>query len=567
MTPFTEALRAHYKHLGAWSEHSLYEYLKQRADLYPDRLAIVDPGDRERFCRGAPVRMDYRTFLARVDSLATILERLGVCAGDVVTVQLPNIWELVACYFALARLGAVISPIAVQYRARELQNSLEQTRSRTYITSTNFKGFDFASYVLERLPNAFDKVLVVEELAPNGAASLPLLTENYTLLPDGEAALVDADSIVTICWTSGTEGLPKGVPKTHNNWRASGFGVIDGFGIVEAETLLLPFPLINTAAVGGMMMPWLLCGGTLVLHHPFDVEVFLRQLVEEKVTVTLAAPALLSMLLDDRHLRQKLEGSSLRKVGTGSAPPSPMLLRDYQEKLGISVINMFGSNEGMLLCSDCELMPEPEQRARFFPRVGVPGIHWSNRGANWMRTKLVDCDSGEVIEEPGRPGELAFQGPSLFPGYYRNGGLDRTAFDEDGYYRTGDLFEIVADEQGPRFLRVIGRQKEIIIRGGFNISPAELDALLVEMPGIREIACAGIPDQRLGERIAAYAVVDHDATITLPTICEFLEQRGLARIKWPERLVLLSELPRNALNKVVRSALAAQPVLSEEGLS
>lgn len=558
--PFSPEVIAEYRAAGAWSDQSLYEFLCSNVESTPDAIAVVDPRNRETFVSGVPERLTWREFLDRVNSLAAALGKQGIGAGDVVLVQLPNIWELLATYFAIARIGAVISPIAIQYRARELQNAIALTAAKAYISTVNFKRFDHAAYFLERFPSFAGKVLVIDEQAPAGAESLRLLSREFaapaaTELP---AHSVDANSLFTVCWTSGTEGMPKGVPRTHNNWRSSGIAVSDGYGISERETLLLPFPLINTAAIGGIVLPWLLCGGTLVLHHPFDVGVYVQQLIDEKVTVASAAPALLNTLLDTPALRQQLERASLRRVGTGSAPPSPKLLREFQEQLGIAVINMFGSNEGFLLCSDQQLMPDPEQRARYFPRAGNEAFHWNNRGANWMRTRLIDPETSEPIEETGRPGELLFTGPSLFPGYYRNGEFDRSSFDADGFFRTGDLFEIVADEQGPRFYRAVGRQKEIIIRGGFNISPVELDAVLAELPGVLEVAVAGYPDERLGERICAYVVAAPGAEISLDSIGAFLEQKGMAQMKWPERLVFLDHLPRNVLGKVARRELQQQ---------
>lgn len=566
MKPFSATEIARYRDIGAWGDCTLYDILREHAEVRPEQTAVIDPINRANFGDLPAARLTYRNLLARVDSLSGALSGQGVEAGDVVMVQLPNVWELVACYFAVARLGAILSPIAMQYRARELANAQQLTEARILVTTTNFKGMDHATYIEEQLPGRFPAILVLEETAPKGALSLPRLTENWCKRPEVMPPIVDPDSLATICWTSGTEGQPKGVPRTHNNWRASGIAVSDGYGIEGPETLLLPFPLINTAAVGGVLLPWLQCGGTLVLHHPFDVDLFVQQLEDEQVTVAIAAPALLNTLLEKRDLRERLERCSLRSVGTGSAPPSPRLLREYQKNLGIDIINLFGSNEGLLLSSDRGLMPDPEQRARYFPRIGAPGIRWNNRGANWMQGKLVDPETREVIDQPGRIGELAFQGPSLFPGYYRNGQLDRSAFDNDGFFFTGDLFEIVEDEQGPRFLKVVGRQKEIIIRGGFNISPAELDRVLEELPGVAEVACAGIPDERLGERVAVYLVPAPGASITLALVRKFLEEKGLTHIKWPERLVVLKSLPRNALNKVVRSALSAQTVVVEEGI-
>jgi len=159
---------------------------------------------------------------------------------------------------------------------------------------------------------------------------------------------------------------------------------------------------------------------------------------------------------------------------------------------------------------------------------------------------------------------LAVKGPSIFPGYYSLQGFDRSAFTEDGFYLTGDIFQIDSDHKGPRLLKVIGRKKEIVIRGGFNISPLEVDSALAELSGVEELATTGVADEYYGERLCLYAVLKPDCTLTLLDVQAHLEKSGLAKTKWPERLVIVSALSRNALNKIVRSTLPTLPVLHEE---
>ena len=550
-----------YRSCGAWLDVTLHDYLTKNATLYPQREALIEPPNKGEYLGVAPRRFDWCELLSAVNSLSSLLQHLGVGHGDVVMVQLPNTWESVAILFAVTRLGGVVSPISSQSREAELAHAIACLQPVVYVCSRNLKGTDYAAYFEDHLPSFDGKILAIEDL-PNliEPGSAPALA-NSTPVEDRPSA----DDIATVCWTSGTEGSPKAVPRTHNNWNASAIGVSVGFGMgAEPEHILLPFPLINTAAIGGVTMPWLHNGGTLVLHQPFDIHVLVEQLISEKITVMLAAPTALKAILRSTVVQQAGEALRLRAVGCGSAAPSPSLLTHYEQALNISIINMFGANEGTLLCSDKTLIPDPNDRATLFPRVGFSEVIWPNSAANWLSSRLLDVETGEVITSPGRTGMLLVKGPSIFPGYLSNGVLNRSSFTGDGFFKTGDLFQITERHGKPHYLKVVGRQKELIIRGGYNISPLEIDSALAEFPDAVELACGGIFDAHFGERLCLYVVLPENTTTSLSRVCSFLDAKGLAKTKWPEKLVVIETLPRNALNKVVRAELKNQSVIWEE---
>ena len=544
-----QAAAQRYTQVGAWSDHILYDYLAAHADAHPDREAIVDPPNTQTLFNLDAERLTWQELRVRVEVIAHELLAQGIGHGDVVIVQLGNSWIAVACLFAITKLGAVVSPLSLQSRVAELDHALDALEPTAYIGGTFFRGFNHANYFRQSFPNFAGEIIEVEDLI-NASAQERGHKETLQGNP------VSADDIATICWTSGTEGKPKAVPRTHNNWRASALGVSDGFGMGDKpERIMLPFPLINTAAIGGVTMPWLNNGGTLVLHHPFDIDIFCRQIVDERVSATLASPPVLQAMLSSDIIRQANKALNLRAVGCGSAAPSIPLLQHYEEQLGISIINMFGANEGTLLCSDRTLIPDAERRSNHFPRVGYSHVTWPNRAANWLQSKLIDPVTGEEVDGDDSAGVLAVKGPSIFPGYYYRGQFNRSCFTADGFYITGDLFQIAKDDEGPRLLKVIGRQKELVIRGGYNISPLEVDLALADLPGAREFATAGISDPVYGERLCLYVVNEPGAKISLQDVQTHLSRQGLAKTKWPERLVSVTELPRNALNKVVRSRL------------
>ncbi len=488
--------------------------------------------------------------------MAAQLLRLGLRGGDVVLAQLPNVWECVALYLAAARTGVVLSPVAMQYRHHELDHIVALLEPRAVVTCREFKGFDHAALGAELARARDAHLLVAGGDAPQGG--LTLATGPATEADRAAVRAVPAptaDDVYTICWTSGTEGTPKGVPRTHNQWIAISHAHYEVAGIAPGDTLLNPFPMINMAAIGGCFLSWLHAAGTLLLHHPLDLEVYLRQIAVERPQYAIAPPAVLNMLIRDEALLAKLDLSSLRCIGSGSAPLAPAMIAGFRERLGIEIVNMFGSNEGVSLASGPEEIPDPERRAKYFPRFGRAEVVWPHRVSTSMETRIVDPDSGEEILEPGRAGELQVRGATVFDGYFKSPEMTARAFTADGFFRTGDLFEIAADEQGPRYYRFAGRCRQIIVRGGMKISPEELDEILAGVPGLMEGAVVGYPDDVLGERICAVIVPRPGEELSLEQLAAHFASRGAAVFKRPERLRAVAQLPRNPVGKVVRAEL------------
>jgi acyl-CoA synthetase (AMP-forming)/AMP-acid ligase II len=232
------------------------------------------------------------------------------------------------------------------------------------------------------------------------------------------------------------------------------------------------------------------------------------------------------------------------------------MVQTFQEEFGIEVVNVFGSNEGVSLLASAREVPDPVQRAVLFPRYGVPGLAWSNPISARIGTRLVDPLTGDTVDVPGVVAELQITGPNVMDGYHGASVQDPAVFSADGWFRSGDLFEIVPED--PRFYRFVGRLKDLIVRGGMKISPEELDTLLSGHPEVTEAAVAGYPDPILGERVGVAVVARGERAPDLAALCAFLAEKGVARIKWPERLVCVPALPRNPLGKLLRHALAAQ---------
>lgn len=552
---------AEYQRRGWWGRTRVDDVFRAAVAEAGDREAVVDPPNRDELTGGDQRRYTFAELDRLVDGLAARLLAVGLRKDDVLATQLPNTVEGVVTFLACARLGLVFCPVAMQFREHELRYILGKSGARAFMTVPRFKDTEPAARG-ERLLPEFERLhhLLVwreQEAAPTDLA-LDRLTEADTgPLGDYLDRLdIDPHETLTLCWTSGTESRPKGVPRHHAHWVVNGESCTECGQLREGENILNPFPMVNIASLGGMVMPWLMTRGKLVQHHPFDLPVFLRQMAEEKINYTVAPPAILNLLLKNDDLLAKTDISHLRCIGSGSAPLAPWMVKGWQEQHGIVVVNIFGSNEGCSLFSTGEDFPDPEDRALYFPRYGVAGLEWPSRFQKKILTCLKDPETGEVITEPNRPGELCFDGAMRFDGYWQDDELNAEVIDADGFYHSGDLFELVDDgEPIPRRYRFIGRVKELIIRGGMNISPAELDALVESHPSIQEAAVFGIPDEVLGEKVCAAVVPKPGETINLDDIVEHLQGLQVASYKWPQEIVLMEALPRNPLGKVLRRAL------------
>jgi acyl-CoA synthetase len=561
---------ADYQSRGWWTDETVDRLFADQVRTRPGELAVVDPANREALLGSPPRRLTWAQLDAEVTHLAAVLLGLGLCRGDVLGVQLPNTVELVEVYLAAWATGIVVSPLPMQYREREVLGMGTQADFAAYVTVARFGDRAPAADVLalrDRMPSLQHVVALgpaIETIAATDGEGVDgFVVVNPAPATEEERARVaghvaadpnDPNDALTICWTSGTESEPKGVPRCHLDWLAVCWATVDAPEVVAEDVLLNPFPMVNMAGISGMFLPWLRTGCVLVQHHPFDLPTFLSQIATERATYTVAPPALLWMLLHNEPLLSQVDLSSLTRIGSGSVPLQPAMVRGWQEKHGIGIINFFGSNEGVGLLSSPADFPDPDERARFFPRYGAPGASWSSRVSGWIDTRLVDVVTGEDIDEPGVSGEMRLNGPTVFAGYL-NGERLPSPFDEQGYLRSGDLFEIAGDRG--QFLRYLDRTKDLVIRGGMNIASAEIEGLIAEHPAVVDVAVIGDPDEVLGERVAAVVSLAPGASLTLDELVTFLRDRHIASFKLPERLEVREELPRNPVGKVLKRLLRA----------
>jgi acyl-CoA synthetase (AMP-forming)/AMP-acid ligase II len=514
--------------------------------------------------------LSWRELAQETDRLSLLLLQQGLRRDDIVVVHLPNGVEQYVVYLACARLGLIVTPVPVQYREHELGHILSITEATAAITFTQIgragHGHQAAAMYqqLGKAHASLRTVLAWGPDVPSGVVSIDAAwpqtlgaPEQAQLAQAERDAAVTANDVFSICWTSGTEAAPKGVPRSHNEWLIVPPSIIEAGQLEPGARLLNPFPLVNMSGLSSALATWLVLGGTVVQHQPFSLSVFLQQLREERIDYTVAAPAILNMLLQDNRLLAGIDFQRLKRIGSGSAPLSEWMVSGFAERHGVQIVNYFGSNEGAALSGGDIDIPDPAMRAQYFPRVGVPGLTWSVSTTRKIKTRLVDLSSGADITEAGQPGELRFQGPTVFSGYFKAPDLTKRAFDEQGFYRTGDLFEIAGDQL--QYYRYVGRSKDLVIRGGMNISSEEIEGLLAACPGVQEVAVVGVPDRILGEKLCACVVSATGQAVSLVELVEFLRsEKRVAAYKLPEYVLQIDALPRNPVGKILKRELREQ---------
>ncbi|WP_375001658.1 class I adenylate-forming enzyme family protein [Aeromicrobium sp. CTD01-1L150] len=531
---------------GYWSStHTLLDDLAAAAREHPDRVAYADPPDRAALIGSPPRSVTWAELERAVDAAATALARHGLERDEVVVAQVPNVWELPLAYLAVARAGGILSPVPMQWRSKDISYVAALTGARYFVGPQAFKDH---------------RPLDTAE----GVASDPVLEHRIDLADlatwaegDVDEALLaerrpGPDDVFTLCWTSGTESQPKGCPLTHNTWTYGVGNLLTALRLQPtSHRQIAVSPMTNMLGVCMGLVANLEIAGTVVLHHPMDLDLLLHQLEHETIDFLILPPAVLHLLVNLGDDAPDLSG--IDAVQTGGAPPAASLIAAYQDRWGIEIINGWGMNEGAGLFAGPDDVPDPAWRSDHFPWYGREGTAWPS-GIEGVRLKLVDEDGREVHED-GAVGELLVGGPSVFPGYFARRDLDPTTFDDDGFLRTGDLFAV----KDGSYLSFVDRKKDIVIRGGFNISAAEVENLAVSHPDVAECAAVGYPDEVLGERLCL-VVVPRDAgrPPTLESIVEHLRDGGLAVYKLPERVELAEALPRNPVGKLLKRELRAR---------
>ncbi|WP_341864208.1 class I adenylate-forming enzyme family protein [Gymnodinialimonas sp. 57CJ19] len=543
----------------------LFDLFERNCRAYPDAECLVDPSDRSRIAEGVPQRLTWAQISQRVDRMALTLVDHKVGKGDVVLSVAPTLHETLVVQLACLRLGVILAQVPVQYREAEIASFTDRLRPRVLIGHKRLGKHAHAA-MLRQIANAHDAPVTVMAYGGDVPDGVVDLDANAALaLDEQEAARLDAaivradmqpDDDAFIVFTSGTSAAPKAIPRTQQDLFDMRTFLTDAARLSVGGGFLCPRMLNTIGAVANGIASWLYSSARIILHHPFDIEVFLEQIAQEKPEVTSCPPAILTTMLQRIDAGAEVDLSSLHHITTGSAQLNPQLMIDFRDRFGIALVNVFGSSEGVMLLASEDDIPDAEDRAHYFPRLGN-GPCPSTLGilANYQ-TRLVDPATEREVHSADVIGELRVKCQTILRHYWDDPKGTQDAFDADGWFRTGDLFAYAGDNCA--YLRFVGRLKHIIVRGGLNISAEEVQAFVQSHPAVSEVVAVAVPDDKMGEKVGVAVTLRPGASLTLPDLCDHLKTEAkIAVFKLPEHLRVLDALPVLPSGKTDPSAVRA----------
>ncbi|CAH4973654.1 medium-chain fatty-acid--CoA ligase [Escherichia coli] len=520
---FNEQRRAAYRQQGLWGDASLADYWQQTARAMPDKIAVVDN-------HGASYT--YSALDHAASCLANWMLAKGIESGDRIAFQLPGWCEFTVIYLACLKIGAVSVPLLPSWREAELVWVLNKCQAKMFFAPTLFKQTRPVDLILplqNQLPQ-LQQIVGVDKLAPaTSALSLSQIIADNT--PLTTAITVHGDELAAVLFTSGTEGLPKGVMLTHNNILASERAYCARLNLTWQDVFMMPAPLGHaTGFLHGVTAPFLI-GARSVLLDIFTPAACLALLEQQRCTCMLGATPFVYDLLNLLE-KQPADLSALRFFLCGGTTIPKKVARECQQR-GIKLLSVYGSTES----SPHAVVNLDDPLSRF--------MHTDGYAAAGVEIKVVD-DARKTLP-PGCEGEEASRGPNVFMGYFDEPELTARALDEEGWYYSGDLCRM--DEAG--YIKITGRKKDIIVRGGENISSREVEDILLQHPKIHDACVVAMPDERLGERSCAYVVLKAPHhSLSLEDVVTFFSRKRVAKYKYPEHIVVIEKLPRTASGKI-----------------
>ncbi len=505
------------------------QYLQHWVSHKPDALYLVDHSlEREE------VIWTYREFADRVHAATLALYDAGIRAHDVVAVQLPNNWEFVALTIATWQLGAVICPIMPIFREHEVRQILEKTHAKLWVLPKAFRHLTFTE-MAEHLAGEFPHLTIWMR----GGQDLPALEHIFDQtsgVKDVPLSLPALDDLAEIVFTSGTTGRPKGVMHSHRTLLTGLLLQKDFLHLGDSDVIFMPSPFAHqTGFLYGVLFP-LLLGIPAVYQDIWEPEVALSLLSRWRVTFSMGATPFLSDLTS--HYRPGHHDLSAFKIFISAGAPIPrILVEKAHTQFGVHILAGWGMSENSLVTL---VRPEDELEKTYTT---------DGRPVPQMACRIVN-EAGEILP-PGTEGELEVKGPQNFMGYFDDPDTTQSLFRPGGWLRTGDL--AIMDDEG--YIRITGRARDMINRGGEKIPIADVEELLYRHPSIKEAALVGIPVPRLGQRACAVVVLQPGAHLSLSELTQYLDRCRLTKQFWPERLEIIEEMPKTPSGKIQKFRL------------
>jgi long-chain acyl-CoA synthetase len=487
---------------------NISELLRQRVSAAPEKPFLFSEADKRQFT--------YKEFEAAVKRVAGVLQAHGVRKGDVVSLLLPNSVEYVIGYFACWHIGALAGPINSLLKAHEIAYVISNSEAKALLVNSEFvtqiKGLNGKLKIIQ-----FDNV-------------------EHVVAEQVEETLTGKNDEAIIIYTSGTTGKPKGCLLTHGNVIANARQISTWLGFTEADCLLTIMPLFHMNAVSVTTMSALYAGGSTVVSPKFSASRFWQIISDYRITSFGSVATMLSMLLSTYPdgVPAGLHTEQLRFAMCGSAPVPAEVLKRFEETFHCLVVEGYGLSE-----STCRSTFNPPDERR---RPGSCGLPIGNE------MRVVDEDDRDVPD--GSLGEIVLRGPNILKGYYKNPDATASAF-RNGWFHTGDIG--YRDAEG--FYFIVDRKSDMIIRGGENIYPREIDEVLYQHPNVAAAAAVGVPDNLYGEEVAAVIVLKDGATCSENEVIEFCKSR-LADYKCPKRVHFVDDIPKGPTGKLLKRELA-----------
>lgn len=524
---------------GLWHDRTINDYLDACVAACPDQQALtavqVETGDVRRFT--------YRTLAQMADRIAVGLSRLGVGKNDVVACQLPNWWQFTLTYLACSRIGAVMNPLMHIFRERELSFMLQHGEAKVMIVPKNFRGFDFEQMVTGLQPSlpGLKHVIAVGGTGANSFEAL-LSGPEWEKETDAQDILTRSrpgpDDVTQLIYTSGTTGEPKGVMQTANTLMSNIVPYAQRMALDAGDVVLMASPMAHqTGFMYGLMMPIVL-KASAVLQDVWEPKKAAALIQQEQVTFTMASTPFLTDLARTVGEEKQAGGPGVPTLRTflcaGAPIPGP-LVEQARAALGAKIVSAWGMTENGAVTTTT--LDDDDERAVNTDGRPLPGVE----------IKVVDA-GGQALP-PGEAGQLLLRSCSNFGGYLKRPQLNGT--DAEDWFDTGDLARI--DERG--YIRITGRNKDVIIRGGENIPVVEIESLLYKHPAVALAAVVSYPDERLGERACAVVVPKAGQSIDLAEVQRFMKEHKVAIQYVPERVIVQEAMPATPSGKIQKFKL------------
>ena len=513
---------------GIWPDRVITDYFDRWVAERPGATAIIAFRDED----GTTARLSWLELARAVGAIARGLDRCGIGSGDVVSFQLPNWWQFIAVHLACVRIGAVSNPLMPIFRHRELSFMVAHAESKVFISPVRFRGFDHGALAFS-LKAEVPSLRHVFLIGGSGAHSF-----EDSLLSGIEGGAIETgaglspNDILQLLYTSGTTGEPKGTMHTSNTLIGTTLTFMERMHLGTDDVIFMPSPLAHQIGFEYGLLVSVLLGAPLVMMDVWNAAHAVQLMEQHRTTYTFAATPFLADLSGFPGIETRALDAFRLFVASG-APIPPVLVRSAQHKLKADIVAGWGMTECGILTTT-HLSGHKVHESDGYP---LPG----------EEVRIVDTEGDETLRE--QEGTLKVRGAGLFVGYLKRPKLYDV--DADGWFDTGDIARM--DLEG--YIRICGRKKDIIIRGGENIPVVQIESTLYKMPQVAEVAIVAMPDERLGERACAFVVTRPDARLSMKEMRAFLAEEGVAKQFWPERLEVLEQMPRTPTGKIQKFVL------------